>query len=855
MDIIQFLKLIKRNIIVIVMVPAILGSLVWYSTRNEVKKYSSSTTIYTGIGSGLSLESQSSSRLDFFGSKMEFDNIINIFKARKTHEEIALRLLAQGLILKTWDPQYISRRSYIKLHKKAPQYIKDLVVKPSDDSAAEKIAKAPMVLNDTTVLSKTKLFVSDEVHQIKYGETLFTLSEKFNTPVSNLMSWNNLTSTDLIPNSKLIVKKHQKVVGYNMDGLRDTINLFIPDTNFFIRANIDSTAFEKTVQALKDYANQNDTNYIYKLLNFGHPHYSIKAISKVKPKRVQGSDLVSISFTSDDPGICKQTLLFTIYAFELNYRKLKENQSDHIIKYFEKRVKESSAQLQAAENRLLKFNQDNNIINYYEQTRHISDQKEQLDSRYYDEKMAYAAADSTINTLEKQLEERVGVAKLNTQVLGYRNELSNITYKIAINELNDSGDPKTVNALKDLRQDAEDLKAKIKAGVNDLYNLQYSPEGVNSKDILSLWLSKLIEYDESKARLSALYERKKEFQRTYETFAPLGAKLARIEREIDVYEQQYLALLNSLNQAKLKQQNLEFKSNIKTVDPAYFPLSPEGSTRKLMIIASVIAGLILTLFVILLLEYFDDTIKSPKRAKSLTELDLISAYPKYVKQTKGINYEFIQSRLMEIAILNMRSHLQKLKREYKDGPILVLMFSTSNTDGKTLIQEQLANKLRQVGYNTLSMNYHLPSYQPKFSHEPLKDEDYYTYEMEAGFFNVSDITEIFDEEATFDLKSYDYVLLEIPSIIDHPYPPELIKKMDFGISIVRANRTWKAADMNALQSIKEFMNFEPTVLLNGANPEFLQELIGELPRKRSRLRRVLKKAIKLQFFERYQLKK
>ena len=83
MDIIQFLKLIKRNIIVIVMVPAILGSLVWYSTRNEVKKYSSSTTIYTGIGSGLSLESQSSSRLDFFGSKMEFDNIINIFKIIK----------------------------------------------------------------------------------------------------------------------------------------------------------------------------------------------------------------------------------------------------------------------------------------------------------------------------------------------------------------------------------------------------------------------------------------------------------------------------------------------------------------------------------------------------------------------------------------------------------------------------------------------------------------------------------------------------------------------------------------------------------------------------------------------------
>jgi len=855
MDIIQFLKLLKRNIIVIVMVPAILGSLVWYSTRNEVKKYSSSTTIYTGIGSGLSLESQSSSRLDFFGSKMEFDNIINIFKARKTHEEIALRLFAQGLILKTWDPQYISRKSYLKLHKSVPQYIKDLVVSPSDDSSAEKIAKAPLVLNDTTKLKNTKLFISNEIHQILHGETLFTLSERFNTPVSNLMSWNNLVSTELIPNTKLIVRKNQKVIGINPDGLKDTIDLYVPDTTFFVKANIDSTAFEKTVKALERYANDSDTNYIYKMLNYGHPHYSIKAVSKIKPKRVQGSDLVSISFTSDDPGICKQTLLFTIFAFELNYRKLKENQTDHIIKYFERRVKESSAQLQAAENRLLKFNQDNNIINYYEQTRHISDQKEQLDSRYYDEKMAYAAADSTIRTLEKQLTERVGVARLNTQVLGYRNELSNITYKIAINELNNSGDPKTIQALKDLQKEAADLKAKIKKGVSDLYNLQYSPEGVNSKDILTLWLNKLIEYDESKARLSALYERKKEFQRTYETFAPLGAKLARIEREIDVYEQQYLALLNSLNQAKLKQQNLEFKSNIKTVDPAYFPLSPLGSTRKLMIIASVIVGLILTLFVILLLEYFDDTIKSPKRAKSLTELELISAFPKFVKRTKGINYAFIQNRLIEIAILNMRSHLQKLKKEYKEGPIVVLIFSTSNTDGKTLLQEEISNKLRDIGYKTLSLNFHLPSYKPKFYHIPQEHEDFYTYEMDAGFFNVSELSQLFDEEHQYELNNYDYVLLEIPSIIDHPYPPELIKKVDFGINIVRANRTWKPADMNALQSIKEFMNFEPTVMLNGANPEFLQELIGELPRKRSRLRRVLKKAIRLQFFERYQLKK
>ena len=854
MDVIQFLKLLKRNIIIIVMVPAILGSLVWYSTRHEVKKYSSSTTIYTGIGSGLSLESQSSSRLDFFGSKMEFDNIINIFKARKTHEEIALRLLAQGLILKTWDPQYISRKSYLKLHKSAPQYIKDLVVQPGNDHSFEKLSNAPFVLNDTSVLINKKTLISNKRHTVEYGETLFTISTKFNTPVSDLMSWNDMVSTQLVPNSSIIVKKIEKVVGYTDDGIKDTIDLFVPDTNFFIKANIDSTSFERTVRALKEYANKNDTNYIYKLLNYGNPHYSIKAISKIRPKRVQGSDLVSVTFATDDPGICKQTLIFTIFAFELNYRKLKENQTDHIIKYFEKRVRESAAQLQAAENRLLKFNQDNNIINYYEQTRHISDQKEQLDSRYYDEKMAFAAADSTINSLESQMKERLGVAKLNSEIISYRDELSKITYKIAINELNNSSDVKTINALKDLKQESDDIKKKINKGVSDLYNLQYSPEGVNSKDILSLWLNKMIEFDESKARLSALYERKKEFQRTYETFAPLGAKLARIEREIDVYEQQYLALLSSLNQAKLKQQNLEFKSNIKTVDPAYFPLSPEGSTRKLMIVASAIAGLILTLFMILLLEYFDDTIKSPKRAKTLTELELISAYPRLVKRTKGINYQFIQNRLIEIGVLNMRSHLQKLEKENQEGPTLVLFFSTTITDGKSLLQEQMANKLRDIGHKTLSLNYQLQTYQPKFFHKPLESEDYFTYKIDSRFFSYNKLEQLFSDSEAPDFNKYDFILLELPSIISHPYPPDLIRLFDFGINIVRANRTWKPADANALKSIQQFMNFIPTVLLNGANPEFMQELIGELPRKRSRIRRILKKAVRLQFFERQQLK-
>ena len=51
------------------------------------------------------------------------------------------------------------------------------------------------------------------------------------------------------------------------------------------------------------------------------------------------------------------------------------------------------------------------------------------------------------------------------------------------------------------------------------------------------------------------------------------------------------------------------------------------------------------------------------------------------------------------------------------------------------------------------------------------------------------------------------------------------------------------------------MKYEPLVLLDGTQFDTLEIILGELPRKRSRIRRILKKIVKLQFFERHTLSK
>ena len=103
---------------------------------------------------------------------------------------------------------------------------------------------------------------------------------------------------------------------------------------------------------------------MYGLLNFDHPHYSIKAISKIKTLQVGSSDIIEISYQNDDAGVTCQTLNILIKVFITEYGELKKNQTNAVVEYFEKQLSNSSGLLGKAEDSLLAFNKTNNIINY-----------------------------------------------------------------------------------------------------------------------------------------------------------------------------------------------------------------------------------------------------------------------------------------------------------------------------------------------------------------------------------------------------------------------------------------------------------------------------------------------------------
>ena len=79
---------------------------------------------------------------------------------------------------------------------------------------------------------------------------------------------------------------------------------------------------------------------------------------------------------------------------------------------------------------------------------------------------------------------------------------------------------------------------------------------------------------------------------------------------------------------------------------------------------------------------------------------------------------------------------------------------------------------------------------------------------------------------------------------------EFIQLFDLALLVIRANRSWKEADIVLLDAFKPMCKQEPQVVLNGVELYFLDSVFGEVPKPRSEFRRMITRIILFRFRER-----
>ncbi|GLB51329.1 hypothetical protein NBRC110019_03680 [Neptunitalea chrysea] len=604
--------------------------------------------------------------------------------------------------------------------------------------------------------------------------------------------------------------------------------------------------YDTTYANFLEYKNKDPYNFIYELINLNHPDYSYeKIMGRISVKRVLSSDFVDISFQSDDPGVCQNTLLILTHTFIKLNQTMKVNQSDEVVNYFKKELKSSTERLKESEAELLNFNKNNKLMNYYEQTKQIAARKELFEMEVRRVTQLYYGSQAVLDELEQKLN-TYGKRHVNSKkVLELRDKMSKLNFDIVMltsSVLDSLQREENKDEVLKLKSELSDVKLQLTKSLDTVFNIDHTTEGVGSTPILEEWLDNTIQYESSKAELKVLDEKRLEFDQIYAQFAPLGATMKRLERKINIAEQEYLSLLHSLGLAKLKQQNAELQTNIKISEIPNFPIEANPSKRLILVAVAGIMGFVLVASTILILALLDNNINTAERAEEKIGLKVSSIFPVINTKSKKIDFEYLKNKA--VIAISRNIILNQFKHE-SGKPVVNMLFSTQNGEGKTFICKHLISKLCELDYKIL----HITDDTKDLGVEYTKKYKKLTYTIGDHLYKIASIDE-FDRDGT--LKSFDdfdFIILELPSIIKHPFPVKLATVVDYTFLVVRANRSWSDADMNALKLFNDATTGpEPTIILNGVKPIEMEAVLGDLPKDRSRFRRGVKRLIQMRFF-------
>lgn len=570
-----------------------------------------------------------------------------------------------------------------------------------------------------------------------------------------------------------------------------------------VKALIDKDSEEKTYDNLVAYERPSANNFIYGLLNYTHPYFSVPVLAeKIKVAQLGNSDLIEIGYAANDPGIAYNTLDILNDEFVKQYRELRYGETNNVIKFFREELARLHKQLTSAEDSLIQYNIEHRIINYGEQTKQITI----MDASYQMMDNELLINSSTSRALIDFYEYKLGdIAKMlrtNNQFMNKLQEISKLNTQVSTMEITPDEQNKQM-----LVQQKEQLHEAEK-GINDLA-VQLSSEMASTNNVpyetlINQWLEQIVLRERTMAQIQARDIMREKLDQDFIYYSPIGATLNRKERNIGFVEGNYMSIMGALNQAILRQKNLEMTAaTLKVMNPPLFPLNSSPTNARMIILATMLAVLLFTVGYFLIIEILDRTLRDKTRAQRITGGTVLGAYPK----ESALRYRRYNKAIEDMAIKQLSTALLPYLNEQNQRVINLL--STEEKDGKTYIAQALETYWSSIGLNVRRITH---------------DEDFLS--EDGQYVQANSITDLCP-----DLMKDEILIVEYPVLKNNPLPPALLNEASINLIAVRANRTWKDTDQLLYKRLLDVKNEDVPLLfyLTQASRDAVEDFTGQLP--------------------------
>ena len=576
-----------------------------------------------------------------------------------------------------------------------------------------------------------------------------------------------------------------------------------------VKALINPNNELETYRNLKAYERPSQDNYLFGLLNY-HPYFSINSItSRLKVLQLEKSDIIDISYSANDPGICYNTLDILNEVFANQYQQLRYGETMNVIKFFEKEVKRLYRNLTNAENDLIKYNVKHRIINYGEQTKQLSALEAQQQIKNNDLRMNIATTEALIAYLKQQLGDRTKIIESNKEYSTLVRDITRLESRIANLKLMSSENGGNNNeAQLELAKAERQLNTTTKQMKELALSLEKSnyttDTGIKASSLIEKWLEQVILLEKTKAELGAQDIMQQSIDEQFIFFSPIGATLVRKDRHIGFIESNYMEMLKALNAARLRQRNLQMSTAVlRILNPPMFPLNAQPTNRMMTLLSAFMLAFILTATYFFIIEMLDRTLRDRMRSERITNIPVMGCFPK----ESSLRYRRFNKTINDMAL---RQLSKSLLPHFKEGQQNVLnLLSTDAANGKSYVAQELENYWLSLGLQVRRLTY---------------DEDYLA--EDSRYLMANDIKDVCP-----DILPNEIAIIEYPNLDDNTIPTGLLNMGTINLMVTRANRTWKDVDQKALTELQLRLENKNSLFmyLTEAQRYAVEEFVGQLP--------------------------
>ncbi|MBR2456877.1 MAG: hypothetical protein IKB31_06920 [Bacteroidaceae bacterium] len=570
-----------------------------------------------------------------------------------------------------------------------------------------------------------------------------------------------------------------------------------------VKALIDRQDEERTLNNLIAYERPNANNFVYGLLNYTHPYFSIPVLSqKIKVVQLDNSDLIEIGYSANDPGIAYNTLEILNEEFVKQYRELRYGETNNVIDFFRQELARLHEQLTAAEDSLIQYNIEHRIINYAEQTEQLTVMDAQYQMMDNDLLVNSSTSRALIDFYEYKLGDLAKAIRTNNEFMDNLNAISKLntqisTLEITPEESNNTNLSQKKEQLEQAEKNISDLAMKLSQETASTNNVSY-------ETLVTQWLEQVVIREKTLAQIQARDIMREKLDRDFLYFSPIGAVINRKERNIGFVEGNYMSTLNALNQAILRQKNLEMTSaSLKVMNPPLFPLTSSPTARRMIILAAMLGILIAVIGYFLIVELLDRTLRDKMRAERITGGKVLGVFPRANK----VRYRRYNKAIDEMALKQLSTNLLP----YFDGKQqrIVNLLSMEDKDGKTHVAKALEEYWKSMGLSVRRITH---------------DEDFLSEDRQ--YVQAKSLSELCP-----DWKTDEIAIVEYPVLKNNPITPSLLNEASINLMLVRANRTWKDTDQLMYKRLMDKKEDEVPMMLvlTQAERDAVQDFTGQLP--------------------------